>query len=298
MLLPKFVVIGAPRSNTRWLAQCLSEHPEIALPPQEVYFFTTRRVVSSNWSKGLEWYSKLFEKCVEPRSKTWGEVTPVYLFDEDTPHLMYQCIPDAKLICCLRDQSQRAYSWYRLFLRFNPDLFGTDYSFKKFLTYHNDVYGREGFYLEHLQRYLSLYSGESMLILLNDDLKIDPIDYVQKVYHFLGVDSAFVPSSVNKHINPMNPEVPKSKTLQKISTYIEQSYKLRKLGLDKVSDVINRINTLRVSKDDYPLRHQLDPEMRARMADLYQEHNKKLGDFLGRDLSHWNCEPDKEGAHF
>lgn len=288
MLLPKFVVIGAPRSNTRWLAKCLSDHPEIGLPPDEIYFFTTRRVVASNWSKGLEWYSSLFEKCVKPTTKTWGEVTPVYLFDDDTPHLMHKCIPDAKLICSLRDQSERAYSWYRLFLRFNPDIFWTDYSFKKFLTYHNEVYGREGFYLEHLQRYLTLYPRESMLVLLNEDLKSDPIAYIQNIYRFLDVDPTFVPPSVNKYINPMNPEVLRSKTLKNISISIEQSYKLKKLGLGQISDVINRINTLRIAADRYPTRHQLDPEMRSRMADLYREHNEKLGDFLGRDLSHWN----------
>jgi hypothetical protein len=32
----------------------------------------------------------------------------------------------------------------------------------------------------------------------------------------------------------------------------------------------------------------MDSEIRKRMAYLYQEHNKKLGLFLGRDLSHWN----------
>ena len=40
MPLPKFIGIGAPRCGTRWLAQCLAEHPEVSLPRKEVYFFT------------------------------------------------------------------------------------------------------------------------------------------------------------------------------------------------------------------------------------------------------------------
>jgi len=32
----------------------------------------------------------------------------------------------------------------------------------------------------------------------------------------------------------------------------------------------------------------LDPEMRARMHEIYEAHNRRLGGFLGRDLSLWN----------
>jgi hypothetical protein len=32
----------------------------------------------------------------------------------------------------------------------------------------------------------------------------------------------------------------------------------------------------------------LDSEMRARMHQIYEDHNRRLGGFLGRDLSFWN----------
>ncbi len=281
--MPKFIGIGAPRCGTRWIAKCLSEHPQIALPPEEVYFFTTRRVVHSHWSKGLEWYSGLFEKCVGPGITTWGEITPVYLFDDDTPGLMHDSVPDAKLICCLRDQSERAYSWYRLFLRVNPDLFKTDYSFKKFLTYHTEVYGREGFYLEHLERYLSLYSRESILILLYDDLETDPGSYINRLFRFLEVDPSVIVPSLNRRINPMNLELPRSRILREIAFLIRRYWKP-----GKMADLYYKLNTMHVATSAFPRRHKMDPEMRERMAELYADHNKKLGDLLDRDLSLWN----------
>ncbi len=284
MIMPKFIGIGAPRCGTRWLAQCLSEHPQIVLPSEEVYFFTTRRVVHSYWPKGLEWYSSLFEKCVGPEIRTWGEITPVYLFDDNTPGLMHECVPEAKLICCLRDQSERAYSWYRLFLNTNPDIYKTDYSFKKFLTYHTEVYGREGFYMEHLRRYLSLYPRESMLILLYDDLGKDPAAFIRQVFSFLGADPSFIPPSLKQRINPMNLEVPKSKILQEISLILR-----RYLRSERMKDLYYQLNTVRIATSEFPKRHQMDPEMRERMAELYADHNKELGNFLNRDLSHWNC---------
>jgi hypothetical protein len=283
MVLPKFVGIGAPRCGTRWLAQCLSEHPEIALPSEEVYFFTTRRMVHSFWSKGVQWYSSLFEKCIRPGMTTWGEITPVYLFDDETPSLMHKCVPDAKLICCLRDQSERAYSWYRLFLKVNPDIFRTDYSFKRFLTYHTEVYGREGFYLEHLQRYFEYYPIKSMLIMLYDDLEKNPLSYIKRVYEHLGVDSSYIPWSLNKKVNPMALELPRSRGFKKIATYL-----LKFRRLQKVIELVDRVNSVQVAVSKFPSRHRLDPETRSRMAELYCDHNRNLGDFLGRDLSHWN----------
>lgn len=283
MLLPKFIGIGAPRCGTRWLAECLSEHPQIALPPEEVYFFTTRRVIHSNWSRGLGWYSDLFQKCVTREVTTWGEITPVYLFDHDTPGLMHQCVPEAKLICCLRDQFQRAYSWYRLFLRFNPDIYSTGFSFRQFLTYNPEVYGREGFYLEHLEKYLALYPRESVLILLYDDLQKDPASHIREVFLFLGVDAAFVPPSLSNRINPMLLEIPRSRILQRVAAEFETRRRGVSIGL-----LLHKLNTRQVDKADLPPRHRPDPEMKARMAELYEEHNRRLGEFLGRDLSHWN----------
>ena len=205
MPLPKFIGIGAPRSGTRWLAQCLAEHPEVSLPPEEVYFFTTRRVVHSFWERGVEWYEQLLARTVKEGATTWGEVTPVYLLDDGTAARIYQVVPDVKLICLLREQSERAYSWYRFFLKVNPDLDNSAYSFKRFLTYHTEVYGREGYYLDSIEQYLVYFPRDSLLILLYDDLIKNPLSVIRNVYEFLGVDAAFVPQSAMKRINGAAP---------------------------------------------------------------------------------------------
>lgn len=283
MTLPKFIGIGAPRCGTRWLAQCLSEHPQVAIPPDEVYFFTTRRMVHSFWSRGVEWYSGLFEKYMRTGVTTWGEITPVYLLDDDTPLLMHKWVPDAKLICCLRDQSERAFSWYRLFLKVNPYLFTTEYSFKTFMTYHTEVYGTEGFYLEHLERYFEYYSRESILILLYDDLEKDPANYIKRIYEYLEVDASYAPASMAKKINPMILQFHKNKSLNRITMYLRRFRRLQRLARQ-----LDKLNTLQVPSSQFPSRHRLSSEIRQRMYELYAEHNRRLGNFLGRDLSHWN----------
>jgi hypothetical protein len=281
--LPKFIGIGAPRSGTRWLAECLVEHPEISLPPEEVYFFTTKRVVHSFWSRGLEWYKKLLADTMKPGAVICGEITPWYLVDDDTPKLIHQCVPKVKLICMLRDQSERAYSWYRFFLKVNPDLYLSDYSFKRFLTYHCEVYGRDGFYLDHIRRYLNYFSRDSLLVLLYDDLRSDPLSLIRDVYQFLDVDSSFVPQSAQKRINEAELLIPRSWIVKQVAD---------RLGgrrvVSRLAGPLKRLNSKRIEARDLPIRHRLDPEMRARMRDLYLVHNEQLGAFLGRDLSHWN----------
>jgi hypothetical protein len=255
----------------------------VSLPRDEVYFFTTRRVVHSFWNRGLEWYEKLLTDCIKPGAKSWGEITPVYLLDEDTPGLIHRCVPEAKLICLLRDQSERAYSWYRFFLKVNPDLYRTDYCFERFLTYHTDVYGREGFYLEHINRYLDFFPRESLLILLYDDLVSTPRTLVRDVYEFLEVDTDFVPPSAERRINEANPAMFRSETVRRTSRRLSLIPWLRWL-----SRPVDRLNSESMRPELLPARHQLDPHMRKRMRALYEDHNRQLGAFLGRDLSHWN----------
>lgn len=275
-LAPDFIGIGAPRCGTRWLARVLGEHPEVGIGRDEVYFFTRRRVVHSFWDRGREWYDQQLRGLRREGTKVIGEITPVYLFDDDTPGLIQQVAPRAKLICCVRDQSRRAESWYRLFLRFNPTLTAENYPIDKFLTYQNDVFGREGFYLEHLERYWRLFPRDQLLVLVFDDLELDPLAYARRVFGFLGIDDAISPASASHRINRLAPEV-------------------RSVAVDgpKVGGpgtISDRPMVAAADSDGAVSHFRMSPQLRAQMRKLYFEHNRRLGDVLDRDLSHWNAE--------
>lgn len=284
--LPHFIGIGAPRCGTRWLSQCLVEHPEVGIPTEEVYFFSTRRMVHSYWSKGLDWYASFLRTGITPQSKVWGEITPFYLYDEDSAQLIYQTVPDVKLICCVRDQFERAYSWYTLFLRYNPSLIHSEFSFRQFLTYCADVYGREGFYLEHINRFLEFFPRESILFLVYDDLVADPKAYIQRVFEFLAVDATYVPPAVERHINFLR--IPKQRIWEDIAD------KFARRGYSKIENWIRDRNSVPVAREHLPARHRPSAELRARMYTMFAEHNIQLGRFLGRDLTHWNMGSDAQ----
>ena len=290
--LPDFLGIGAPRPGTRWLAQCLAEHPEVALPETEVYFFTSRRIVWPYWNKGLEWYGELLASARRPETRQVGEVTPVYLFDDDSPQKIHQVAPNVRLICCLRDQADRAFSFYRLFLHHSPQLTPQSYPFSKFLTYSTEVYGREGFYLEHLRRYFQHFDREQLLILLYDDLQSDPAGLVQRVYRHLGVDDQFVPQGVTRRINPM-PLAPGRRRGR------GPGRRRWNRALSAAAAPLRQLARL-VSPDPLKEAEQsgilMTPAIRPQMHEMFREHNDELGAMLGRDLRHWNLSHSESKA--
>jgi len=134
------------------------------------------------------------------------------------------------------------------------------------------VFGREGFYIEHLQRYLALFSTDQLLILTVDELELDPLGFARRVFEFLGVDSTFVPPSVKQRINRLAPEV--------------------RMESAKPTELVSRMKQLVARADSQEAADALrmSAELRQQMHRLYIEHNQILGELLGRDLAHWNTE--------
>jgi hypothetical protein len=279
--MPTFVGLGMARSGTRWMAQCLGEHPEVYVPPQEALFFARRRFLVT-WRKGLDWYAKFVEPRDKPSAKAWGEISPIYLADDESPHLIRQHVPHAKLFCSLRDQAGWLYSAYRLFLHFNPQIYETDFSFRTYLVYSPQMF-RELLYLEHIRRYQEIFPKDQLLVLLYDDLKAEPEIYIRKIYGFLGVDDTFLPPSVRMTINPMELTIKRSYSLARFAQRLQGRRVLGRLG-----KAIESANTVTVPRDALPERHQLTEDVRDEIRQIYADHNKALGEFLGRDLSHWN----------
>ena len=73
----------------------------------------------------------------------------------------------------------------------------------------NRVYITIGFYYKQVKAYLNNFS--QVKVYLFDDLKKDTLGLVQDIYHFLSVDSSFVPKSIERRYNPSG--IPKNKLL-------------------------------------------------------------------------------------
>jgi len=59
-MLPNYLIIGAARCGTSWLAKNLQLHPDIYMAEcKEVHFF------DQNYEKGISWYEEIFKGRTE-----------------------------------------------------------------------------------------------------------------------------------------------------------------------------------------------------------------------------------------
>ncbi len=109
--LPDFVVIGVMKAGSTTLFRWLDEHPGVRMPAdKEPQFFSDERA----WRRGTSWYASLFADV--PAGLRTGEASVAYAdprtADVVIPRLL-GTLPDAALICLLRDPATRLRSHYR-----------------------------------------------------------------------------------------------------------------------------------------------------------------------------------------
>lgn len=267
--LPNFLIIGAARSGSTWIAKNLGLHPEIYIPVQkELHFF------DRDYDRGLAHYEAFFDGRAAAAARAVGEATPAYLHHERAAARIRRHLPEARLVVCLRDPAERLYSRYwnaRGRFAHNRGL-----SFEQKLEQKPELI-REGFYAEHLSRFLAHWPRDQLLVLLYDDLRNAPHEFLKTIYSFLDVDTSFV-SAIAEH--KVNAAAAQKRTVKSRSVYW-LGKALGRTGLHGVASRLERRNAGRIPPLPARTRRWL-------IETYYGERNEALAELLGRDLSHWN----------
>jgi hypothetical protein len=209
-----FVIAGAQKCATSWLYYCLKDHPQIYLPSskrEQVYLGGRLHK-----KRGNVWF---FNKIgVSDIEKVNGDVSVDYIFDPTSPAVISDLFPGTKLIISLREPIERAVSAYYWNLRCgnvedmdlgkgmrrvidktstaeDPDL-SYDAS-----SYYLNILAR-GLYDIQVKRYLNHFPQDQFLVLPFDRIKTEGGSILSYVYEFLGVDSSFRPSRLNRSRRP------------------------------------------------------------------------------------------------
>lgn len=190
-MLPNFLIIGAPKAATTWIADGLREHPDIFVPQvKELRFFCGK-----NLDKGQEWYESQFDNA--PEGSVAGEASPSYLGSQEAPERISQMLSDAKLIVTLRHPVEQVYSFYWHQLTRGEISLDTD--FRSFFELQRP---RASYYGSHLSRYLRSFGlGQLLILVYEEDIERNPRLGIRKCYEFLGVDPEFSPTVLEKKSN-------------------------------------------------------------------------------------------------
>ena len=175
-MLPNFLFIGPDKSGSTWLQARLSSHPQVFLPAAKDTFF-----FGAEYGRGVDWYSAHFAKA-GPEHLVVGEICHDYLFDARAAGRIRELVPDARLMVCLREPVERAFSQYLNMRRNGWDMgtFGEAIQARPEIV-DNSRYGK------HLAAYYGLFPPEQILVTWFDELAADPQHFLRTVTDALGI---------------------------------------------------------------------------------------------------------------
>jgi hypothetical protein len=189
--LPNFMIVGAMKAGTTSLFHYLDAHPDVCMSkPKEPHFF----VSELKWSRGWEWYQRHFEgagpaSAVGEASVTYSQ-HPTY---GGVPERIAEYLPDIRLIYVMRDPIARIRSEY-----VHRVLIGRERQPIDKAVLRNPRYVAHSSYAMQIDRYLSCFSREQLLLVLSDDLRDQRESAVRLVYDFIGVDADVRPPQLDE----------------------------------------------------------------------------------------------------
>lgn len=255
MKFPEFIIIGAMKCATTVLWHNLNKHPEIMMGKNtedpkkastEIRFWNNGQP-HKTWNKGIDWYKNLFDGDV------CGEKCANYIENKRAMKRMSQHIPDVKLVLCVRNPVDRAYSEYnmqknRRGLNFFDFLVAKKYGYLKRGLYHKQI----------VENVLPFFKKEQLYILIQEKMKENTNTELNKLYRFLGV------SEFNLNVK---------KVTSKEATD-------RNLDLKKDSQ-------LQFYKNWNSKYDQMSYSVRTQLNNYFKEPNKCLFNYLGYKIKEW-----------
>lgn len=254
---PGYLIIGTKRGGTTSLAEWIERHPQVAPSRSNkgTHYFDI------NYRRGPQWYFSRFEKRIDGVSIT-GEASPYYMYHPAAPDRIAATLPDAKLICLLRDPVERAWSHHRYevsrghesepfekALELEPrrtqgerERLLADPTYDGFAYRHHGYLAR-GHYADQLTAFYDKFPREQILLLSSEGLFRDPEAQLRRVWSFLDVEALNVPALRAHNAN--------------VDTSV------------------------------------LSPATASRVKDYYRPHNERLLDLTGIDFG-WSREPRQD----
>ncbi|GFE67615.1 sulfotransferase [Chroococcus sp. FPU101] len=294
MKLPNFLIIGVQKAGTSSIYGYLRQHPQVYMSPiKETNFWTniskdSQLNETSSQHKRIttfEQYTQLFEGVQDEIAI--GEASPNYLFHyQSSLELIHQHLPNAKLIAIIRDPSERAYSDYLMHIR--DAKYGGKTLVEQLKTSSQTSYTLlKGLYYQPLKHFIDKFGSEQVKVYLYEDLCQAPIQFMQGMYEFLGVDPTFYPDMSYK---AQQGKLPKNQAVNNllrtdnpIRTAAANTLKMF-LPLEIRQNIRNQLLEVNsIDKKQVPL----SAEDRKLLVNYYRDDILKLQDLINRDLSAW-----------
>lgn len=290
-MLPTFIIVGAAKAGTTALYWYLAEHPAVFMSQvKEANYFAyglddQGRLLYGDPEvhrfpiRSLAEYERLFANATD--ATAIGEASPIYLECPQAAGRIRALLPDARIICSLRQPVERAYSDYLMYLRrrgrrFDP---ARDLSASAEWARPDSRWMEVSRYHGQLARYFEAFPRERIHVLLIDDFKPSPVDAVQEVYRFLGIDPTFLPDFETPHAPG---GIPASTLLEGFFTSGAVVASVKPWVPVRAANWIRRLRTRNMRKPP-----PLSPELKRELTAPLREDILRTSQLIGRSLDHW-----------
>lgn len=291
MTLPDFIVVGAAKAGTTALYWYLADHPQVFMSRvKETNYFAYGLDEDGHLLYGdpelhhfpirtLDAYERSFEGAGDAR--TVGEASPIYLECPQSAGRIRDTIPDARIICGLREPVDRAYSDYLMYLRSRGRRLDPARELTPSAPWArpDSHWMQISMYHEALRRYFDAFPRERIFVFLFDDLKVDQAGLVRDIYGFLGTDDGFVPDFDTPHnIGGM----PASRLIERVFTNDSLRRAVDPWIPKRAADWARRTRTRNLRRAP-----RLPSELATELRDRFRDDIGKTAELIGRDLSLW-----------
>ncbi|QLC24820.1 sulfotransferase domain-containing protein [Parasphingopyxis algicola] len=209
-----FLVVGVQKAGTTALYQFLRSHPRLFLhrKAKELHFFDRDHLI--DWaSPDYSRYEAMF--AGKQPGQYAGEATPAYAFWPRSPERIARYNPQMRLIMCLRDPADRAFShWQMESQRGNEWLNLADaVRTGRHRTLINDKslrrfsYVERGFYGEQIARLHDHFPKDQLLVTTHDAMRADLPAFLDMICRFLDI-APFADYPENRTIRPQQMSAP------------------------------------------------------------------------------------------
>ena len=297
---PDVFFVGAPKSGTTALAHYLSSHPELFVAAKELLYFgsdldiRTRRGLPwrITWPDYLAWFADA------DRAKHRIDRSVFYLYSTQAASEIHAYRPDSRILIMLRNPVDQMHSQHaEMVFQGEEDIEDFEVALyaeeervqgrrippacqKAFGLY----YRRLARYSKQVERYLTQFGREQVLVLLYEDLASDPSSVYRQALGFLGLSDAHQPAFAVVNSN----KVVWSPTVR--SVLRSTSPRLRRAGRMVVPHPRARAalrRRLQSLNTRHAPRRRLDETPRRQLLTEFAEDIHALEDLLHRDLSRW-----------
>lgn len=307
--IPNFFIVGAAKAGTTSLYHYLKSHPQVFFSPikEPNYFASDIRVedfcttyrmntfldvdtyfrdqplkeIQLSFVKDHNQYLSLFDES--SNEKIVGECSTSYLYSSEAANQIKRYNPEARIVIVLRNPVERTFSHYQMALRYGH----TNLNFRKAIDKDlkqkkkgwgiSELFIELSMYEEQIKRYLELFPADQLKILYFDDLKERPVDLLDELTTFLGINPIENLSGEKYNVG----SIPRFK---KLNTLVARSGIREIVKKSLGPKPVDTLKKTFYKKGNLP---ELRPDERRFLNSLFKEDVLAVSKLLDRDLGHW-----------